>query len=89
MHNVTHSSEIVGCMNYVQAIEHYIWSYKFKDKMDLTIRMRAFNNAKHREAVCLKFGKTFFTSLINLVPEAKASICSLSVHICLYLFVLS
>ena len=73
----------------ILSIIFVVISLKFEDKMDLTIRMRAFNNAKHREAVCLKFGKIFFTSLINLVPEAKTSVCSLSVHICLYLFILS
>ena len=48
---------------------------QFSDKMDLTIQMRIFNNAKHRPVIDLKFGDWFLTFLIMLGNEAKASIC--------------
>ena len=44
--------------------------------MDLIIRMAIFDNAKHRHAICLKFGERFFTSRIMLGLQAKASVCS-------------
>ena len=44
--------------------------------MDLSIRMRDFYNVKYRDAIRLKFGHEFLTSLTKLVLEAKASICS-------------
>ena len=44
--------------------------------MDLTIQRKIFNNSKHRHAICMKFGGSFFTSLTLSKCEAKASICS-------------
>ena len=44
--------------------------------MDLSIQINISYNAKHRYAIRLKFGDKFLTSLIKLVLEAKASICS-------------
>ena len=44
--------------------------------MDLSIRIRIIYNVKHRNAICLKFGDNFLTSLTKLVPQVKASICS-------------
>ena len=46
------------------------------NKMNLTIHMRIFNDLKHRHAIFLKFGNRFFTSLVMLGLEVKASICS-------------
>ena len=42
----------------------------------LTIRMRIIFNVKHRDAIRLKFGGKFLTSLAKLVLETKASLCS-------------
>ena len=44
--------------------------------MDLSFRMRTFNNMKHSQAIYLKLGYMFFTSLTKVVREAKVSICS-------------
>ena len=43
--------------------------------MDLNIRMRAFNNSEHCQAICLKLEDRFFTSLTMLGLQAKANIC--------------
>ena len=58
--------------------EYNFWwnCLEFSNKMDLTIRMEIFDKVKHRRAVCLKFGKRFFTSLTMLGLQAKASIRS-------------
>ena len=49
-----------------------------KAKMDLSIRKRMMMyNVKHHSGIRLKFGDKFLTFAIQLVPEAKASICSL------------
>ena len=44
--------------------------------MDLLIRMKIIYNVKHRNAVRLKFGYTFLSSLTKLVLETEVSICS-------------
>ena len=44
--------------------------------MEWTIQVKIFNNVKHRHATSLKSGGRFFTSLIMLLCETKASICS-------------
>ena len=58
--------------------QHNVWwnCLKFSDKRDLSIRMRAFNNSKHRHVICLNFRDLFFNSLTKLAREAKASISS-------------
>ena len=38
--------------------------------------MRILNNLKYRDAICLKFGDIFFTSLTMLGFESNASTCS-------------
>ena len=42
--------------------------------MDLTVRIRIFNNLKYRDAISLKFGGRLFTSLTMLGHESKARI---------------
>ena len=44
--------------------------------MGVTIPMRMCNNVKHRDAIYLKFGDRFFTSLAMLGLESKGSISS-------------
>ena len=39
--------------------------------------MRGIYNVKHHYAICLKFRDKFLMSLTKLMPEAKASICSI------------
>ena len=54
-----------------------MWNYsEFSDKMDLTIRMAIFDNAKHRHAICLKSGDRFFNSPIMLGLQGKTSVFS-------------
>ena len=44
--------------------------------MALTIPIIIFNNAKHGHVIYLKFESRFFTFVVMLGLEAKASICS-------------
>ena len=44
--------------------------------MDLSIRIRAIYNVKHRYAIRMKVADKLLTSLDNLVLESKTSICS-------------
>ena len=56
---------------------HFCWNcLEFNNKIDLTTRMRIFNNVKHCHEICLTFGDRIFTSLTMLRLEAEASICS-------------
>ena len=56
---------------------NFLWKWlESSDKMDVTIQMRIFNNAKLCHAIFFKFGDRFFTSLTMLGIEAKANICS-------------
>ena len=59
-------------------LEYSFWwnCLEFIDKMDIAIKMRIFNDAEHRHAICSKFWDRYFTSITMLEPEAKASICS-------------
>ena len=45
--------------------------------MDLTIRMRKFNNVKHRDIIYMKFGHRHFTSLTMLGLELEGSVSQL------------
>ena len=58
--------------------EHGFWQnwVNFCDKMDLPIRMTIIYNKIHPDAICLKIGGNFLTSLTNRVLKVKASICS-------------
>ena len=47
---------------------------QFRNKLGLSIQMKVSNNAKHRNAVCLKVGDRLKFEDKSL--EAKASICS-------------
>ena len=44
--------------------------------MGLTNSMRMFNNVKHRDAIYVKLGDIFFTSVAMLGRDLKASIRS-------------
>ena len=51
--------------------EHGFWqsSFKFGNKMDLTIRMKIIYNVKHRWTIRLKFGDIILTFPTKLVLE--------------------
>ena len=55
----------------------FLWNcVEFSHKMALTIQTRLFNNVKYRQAIFLKSGDKFFTSLTMSGLEAKISVCS-------------
>ena len=56
--------------------------------MDLPVRMRISYNLKHHYAICLETGEKYFTSLTNLVTEAKANIYSQSKKMYFYIVVI-
>ena len=57
---------------------NFWWNYlEFSDKIDLTIQIKIFNNKKHCQTICMKFGNKFLTSLTILGCKAKASTCSI------------
>ena len=55
--------------------------------MDLTVRIRIFNNLKYRDAISLKFGDRLFTSLTMLGHESKARINTAIKEIYLHILV--
>ena len=60
--------------------EYNVWPncLKFRDKMDLSIRNRRFNNSKHSHRICLKFGHLLLTTLITLIKHGDISMNQVS-----------
>ena len=56
---------------------NFLWNcLEYSDKMDLTVQMKTFDNAKHRHAICFEFRERFLSSLTMLGCKAKTSLCS-------------